>query len=479
MTGHSYLNTLSADELFVIIRYVSNRPDSQFWHAYLRGRSRETLFTKNGPFANAIREHFTHALVHETHGKDCGVYVSGNDKFGVRLFQDFGNSFTRVTISDYGLSTLPTRHDIIEAFAENSDSLRQLNLFLDRESIVKYSNRSFFVKHVTLLEHFRLWFRSSEGFRLKLPAFTNLLVLDVNGPRLEHVVSALQSSRETLEEVNLEGTCTHWIPVIAVLRTCRNLRRIELDGGVPLDDYVTLLESFGSKLEHAVVKRMSYEMCERVVRACPNLQCEIWIDAMNIETMVVLGKQVRQLSIQNPEIGDWTRMETAAKVCTGITEIKCLGRSMNGGSLQTLFDTPKKNLERVHLVISGFHVTAKFLQSMSLATGNLRALNLTAHLFADVDELVGLLAANPKLVEVRLAQRQRVSQCEATQKCVKIVRGLHGHQDVQNIKVYFDVVVTNRKQLADVFREECKAFRFRPVEVTVFGRIYSHYGSSR
>lgn len=470
-----YLNLLSNDELFVIVRHLSDRPDTDTWHANLNSRTRGAIFTKDGPFAETISEHFTHARITESTGsRECGIYVRGDEKFGVTLFKHFGKAFKRVTIADFGLSALPVKPAILESFERNCDNLRRLSLHLDRDSIVTYSKRSFFVRNVSHLEHFQLWFRAAEGFRLILPKFPNLKVLSVNGQRLEHATPLLESSATSLREIYLNGISTNWDPIIAQLYRCKSLTKIELEGNVPQDDYVKLLQSFGDNLNRAILKHMNDDMCRQIVRTCKNLECSVTISAMNIEKMLIFGEHIRRITIRNPGIGDWTQMKAAADICTNISEVQCLGRSMTGGALQALFNSPKKQLQHIHLVISGLHVSTKFLDSIRCSTGNLRRLNLTVHVFCDMDALLQLLETNHKLVEVQLNSRQRVSQDEATRNCVKILTSLRMHRDLRRIALYFDKEVTSRKQLAAVFREECEAFRFRLIEIVICGNVYSH-----
>ncbi len=445
MVDNVYLNTLAADELLPIAKHLSKHSLSQRWLEFVSPDDREMLFSKGQPFDRAMREHFTHLSINETYKLDNCVSVEGVDEsFTRRVIEDFGTSFVRATITDTRLPQTimfgripekPVTVDILEAFATHCDSIRRLALYLDGDSLLDFVNHSFFVCNPELLEHLELSFRCSNSFRLTLPSLPNLKILDVQGPRLQHLVPTLQANQKMLAEVMLDSKTTQWSPIVAALHNCANLRKVELSGDVPQEKYASLLESCGTRLEKAILMNMNDSLCERVFDACPNLVCDVTITPSNIGKLKVFGKHVGKLTLGQPESRNWEGLKGAVDSCTGITEIYCMGQMMRSDMLGALFNTLKTQLENLDIVITMLTLSKEVLDRIREGTGNLRRINLMVFMFEDIEALAKLLAANRKLEHVELLQRNCLPRKEARRKEDRLSMALMRHPKLRTLSL--------------------------------------------
>ncbi len=477
MAPPHYLATLSTDENIAILRFLSYSPRAEQWCEALRPSNFELVFAKNGPFASAMAE---------CHKNVCITYISASVKFGLehetstRIWIDrihaFGRYFEKLKLTDLNNFCPSLDADVRCALAEHCDSLRSLSLNVDRKTIDRY--RVLIANNRAHLQNLRLDVGGYGTVQYPMHAFPSLKVLHVSGFQLENLTPVLRSCKGTIEEVWMKGKDTCWDPVFTELNVCRELSKIELTGGVQEREYVTLLESFGSKLKGAWLKEMSDESCEQLVRSCPNLTCSLVVREMkDVSRMDIFGNQVRSVSIVGMDLVDHGELKRVFQLCSGLTEIRYFESETHSTEemAQSLFLTRRVHLENIDLRFYRLSISNLLLDAVRSTTGNVRFMDLTFGTFEDIDALVQLLKANRKLEVINISQMEmHVSVEDAADKTGKILGGLLGHCKLREIAISFELRFGKVRWGLDArFADACAPFRCRPVEVVICGKRYS------
>lgn len=461
-----YLDSLADDELSVCLRYLSWKPNSN-WYKNLRIADRVLVLNKNGPFSRVVGSRLTKVAINDAPLGADWVILFATDVLAERVLQNWGDSVKELFIADdVSFSRVNPEVNLIDAVRMNCTSIRRLALKLDFDRVVTIY--PLLIANAGTLEMLRMVFRATESFELNLPDFAQLKSLHVEGPNLQHLTNVLDSCSGTLLSVTLHSGYTNWERVISDLYKCSNLTIVKLKGGVPGEPYATLLESFGSQLEQAEMNEMDLFLCERVMESCPTMECDLTLDENGFERMLVLGSRVRRLLIRYfGNSNDNIIMKLVAERCASITEISCGMRHADGGGqlLNYLFAKEKRNLESIDLLLAGVRFSDDAMNSMLSSEGKLRKLTLNLNLLRDTSEIRQLLAVNRKLEEVKLVKVVEIDQGTGLEIIQTIMRALRRHADLRFLSIFVGMQI--EKKFRREIRDECTPFKHRRVEVLV------------
>ncbi len=459
----NYFDTLADDELSICMRYMSSKPNS-YWYKHLRDANRDLVFAKDGPFAAVIGREMTKLAVNRDPEDEGTITISAKNHTGARIIRNWGNHAVEAHIGDNICRPLSAL-SLITATRTYCTSIRRLSLIFDIERVPLMN--SLIEANAAQLESLSLSSCSYLSRPLSFPTLPNLSTLHIQAVGLHDYSNVVRSSFRTLECVTLKGTQTDWMSLISDLYGCKKLRVVELNGAVPGEEYASLLESFGSQIERAVMDEMDENLCARVVTSCPNMVCNLSVNANDLNKITVLGSRVRRLTLKYLENSNRINgMEAASAQCPHITAMNCDSNGEgDGGLLVQMFASEKRHLQSVKFLWTNATLSNELIQYITSSTGNLRNLNLNVTRFEDYSSLMQLLRVNPFLETVDIAEMGQVNADSGVEKAVVTLRALKQHRNLRRLSIFFPMFIPQHG-LA-LIATECLPYRHRRINVDV------------
>lgn len=465
MAPQTYLESISTDELSVILRYMSEYPNYK-WYDGLDFDDRNLVFAVDGPFSSVIRGRTRKITVgKESLEEEDTLTLSERDTHGTYILQGFGNSIEDVYYTDISPKKCNSylKTSLIPVIQTYCNRIIRLSLEIDVNRLNPMNKLVEF--HSERLQSLQLYFNFTKFFQLNLPILPKLSKLHVEGEILPHLSNVLHSIRNTLECIELCAKHAAWKSIIADLHTCPNLKIVKLEGQVPGEPYASLLESLGSKIECANMNEMHVNLCERVLISCANMTCNLFVNAKDVKRISVLGSRVRKLHIEHREdTHNIDGIEAALEQCTDITQVG-LVLIENIGVLNQILTGIKSYPDAIHLKHSRASFTDEHLRTLRCCTRNLKSLFLCFRLYEHFDGILNLVQDNPCLESVQVIDGRMNNANQAIENATKLMRALRRHEKLRYLRICLDWSVMESD--AFIIATEFVPFRHRRVRVTI------------
>lgn len=310
----SFLDSLLDEELLHVLRSLSRFPSRRNWTAYIPCHDAMVALHPNNVLCNVARATFT------------GVCTSGagSTKMGTiclppahltRWLQLAGESIVFMRLSQLQLPDRQDRARFLQTLHSQCAALRNLDVSGYREEEGEFISA---VLRATSgrLHKLSISYRHSSDVAVHCAGLQNLIF--VGGPcDLSAVLAALGRS---LQSLTMDELRDEIIPQLRQVRDlCPALTRIAFYG-IPnhaYEPYAELLASYGAQLKNATLNRMSFELINMVVAACPNARFHIDLDPVcaNAKKLLFLGPAVDELRVSACTSHDLEALAMSAPKC--------------------------------------------------------------------------------------------------------------------------------------------------------------------
>ncbi len=421
----NHLAWLPDDVLRIIVRQTSANPRAVDWRRSIPG---SLFLAADGPFASVVYPLVSHiTLVSKSLGPrpipPNAVALSVHDaQFAEASLTAFGRAFTALSVHHFPRAGTNSSRLLLNAVLANCTRVRELTVACDAAAVDWQAFNSGVLgklgpqlRAITIHPHGA--FEGSASFCFETIA-TNCRMLrkfSVELPRrvsLASCMSVWEALGDTLCEVEIIAEMQEMWPVtIARLRDrCRRLRMLKLDAKSRSRRYhpqlADLYASYGRQLRSVDIRYMNHQLCSKVARACPNLQCQLSINGEQWREVCALGARVVQLNVDTDsdfDLDEFGRLRVATGLCSNLKEFKLVSK-LHDHEWCDVFSTPKTNLESIEFDTRHSYLTVDGLKAVAKSTGALKEFKVRAALIEDARAFRNIADANMNIEKVSITQ---------------------------------------------------------------------------
>lgn len=421
----NHLAWLPDDVLRLIVRQISANPRAADWRRSISG---SLLLDANGPFASVVNPLVSHvALVSKSIGPrpipPNAVSLSVHDAaFAEASLTAFGRALTALSIHHFPRAGTTSSSLLLNAILSNCTRVRELTIACDaaavdwqafNKGVLEKLGRQ--LRSITIHPHGAFEGSASFCFENIATNCKRLQRFSVELPARVSLASCMpiwESLGDTLRHVEIIAAMHElWHVTIARLRDrCRRLTSLKLDPLVRKRKYerelADLYASYGAQLRHVDIRYMVHQLCAKVARQCPNLQCNLTIDGEQWREVCALGARVVSLNVDadtdfDPD--EFNRLRVATGLCRELKEFKLVS-GLNDHEWCDVFSTPKHKLEKIEFDTRHSFLTVDGLKAVGKSTGALKEFTVKAALIEDGRAFRNVADSNLNMERVSITQ---------------------------------------------------------------------------
>ncbi len=474
----TYLDTLSVEEVWNIVRHLSQSPRRRDWTRFIAWEDLRLISSSSCAGSNALREHFKIVCI-----SDGENYVpSRQSNIRAPEFTVKPEALTEILAVDgIMISALEVTNpkDIDELLPVASKGLLSLRLpppYLLSSTVLD-----------TLVEN-------GAGLRslsLTAPTLGRIQTQTVEFVTLWPVVG------DSLESLEFDVNTTTFNNMLDGLQEhCRNLRRIHIewvDEVVEVESSVSdhddsfealtnLYASFGPQLESINIDVLPIDFCKRIQNCCPNAEVHfIFFDEESIAPMLALGPRISCLKFEDDlnELQNHVEsLKDAAESCSNLRsiEVSTCVKDQDDFVLAALLERPKDKLEELRLQPP---FRASILHDIAVCSCSLKS--LSCYIALPERKLVEeLVQKNSKLEDVcitigMLTEDALRADWDATANELLPPFALCKHLrelTLKRVAVPDTIDDVEYIRYSEVIANTCVGFRTRTIYIEIWGTVY-------